>query len=300
MRTQESRHQATQSSILGKKALVAARRGDIDGARDCAWEALISAGGADFDPTEPGRAIARGGEAALWALGFVELLVGNVGEADRYLGAMTRTLLEAGIREPGEIRCLPDEIEALSALGRRDEAEALLEELESWADRLERPSVQCIASRCRGVLLAARDDAEAALAAFEEAAAIQPDLPLPFERGRTLLALGTQQRRMRQRRAARTTLESALAIFEELGAMLMAEKTRAELARIGGRAPSTHDLTPTERRIASLVAEGKKNKEVAAALVVSVHTVEAALTQIYRKLEIRSRTELAHQFPRQH
>ena len=72
-----------------------------------------------------------------------------------------------------------------------------------------------------------------------------------------------------------------------------AEKTRAELARIGGRPPSSDELTPTEQRIAALVAEGKTNKEVAAILVVADRTVESALTQIYRKLDVRSRTELA-------
>ena len=92
---------------------------------------------------------------------------------------------------------------------------------------------------------------------------------------------------------AREALHSALAIFQELGAPLWAEKARAELARIGGRAPTGDELTPTERRIAELVAEGKTNKEVAASLVVSDRTVESALTQIYRKLEVRSRTELA-------
>src|SRR5207253_9317007 len=80
----------------------------------------------------------------------------------------------------------------------------------------------------------------------------------------------------------------------QLGAKLWAEKTWAELGRIGGRAPSTGGLTPTERRIADLVAEGKTNKEVASVLVVADRTVESALTQIYRKLDVRSRTELAH------
>ena len=98
---------------------------------------------------------------------------------------------------------------------------------------------------------------------------------------------------MRRMREARETLHGALAVFEELGAPLWSEKARAELARIGGRAPASDELTTSERRIAELVAEGKTNKEVAASLVVSDRTVESALTQIYRKLEVRSRTELA-------
>ena len=76
---------------------------------------------------------------------------------------------------------------------------------------------------------------------------------------------------------------------------LWAEKARAELARIGGRPPATGDLTPTERRVAELVAEGRSNKEVAAALFVSVKTVEANLTRIYAKLGVHSRTEMARE-----
>jgi DNA-binding NarL/FixJ family response regulator len=74
---------------------------------------------------------------------------------------------------------------------------------------------------------------------------------------------------------------------------LWAAKARAELSRIGGRRSSGDELTPTEQRIAELVAAGNTNREVAATLVVAERTVESALTQIYRKLDVRSRTELA-------
>jgi DNA-binding CsgD family transcriptional regulator len=57
------------------------------------------------------------------------------------------------------------------------------------------------------------------------------------------------------------------------------------------------DLTPTEGRVAELVAAGSTNREVADALFLSIHTVEANLKRIYRKLGIRSRTELASRFP---
>ena len=95
------------------------------------------------------------------------------------------------------------------------------------------------------------------------------------------------------KRPAREALEQALAIFEELGARLWAEKARAELARIGGRPPATGELTPTERRIAALAAEGRSNKEIAAALFVTPKTVGTQLSRIYRKVGVHSRTELA-------
>ena len=291
-RALESGQYPTQVSIRAKGALLAARRGATDDARAGALGALTVAH-AGFDAAEPAEAMARGGETAIWTLGFLELSLGNPDGAHRYLGPMVDVLLAAGVAEPGEVRCLPDELEALVELGRLDEAETLLELYEGWAARLARPSALADAGRCRGLLLTRRGDPDGALAVLEAAVARHEGVPKPFERARTLLALGAQQRMARQRRAARETLEFALSIFEDLGAELWAAKARSELDRIGGRAPSPGGLTPTEQRVAELVAQGKSNKEVAAALVVSVHTVEAALTSIYRKLDVHSRTEMA-------
>ena len=106
------------------------------------------------------------------------------------------------------------------------------------------------------------------------------------------------QRRVKQRAAARATLERSLELFDELGAALWAEQAAAELARISGRGPASAELTETERRVAELVAEGLSNKEVAARLFVSVRAVEANLSKVYAKLGIRSRTQLASRMAR--
>lgn len=108
------------------------------------------------------------------------------------------------------------------------------------------------------------------------------------------------QRRAKRRAAARETLERAVGVFEQLGAPLWTTKARAELARIGGRAPSRDELTEAERRIATLVAEGRTNREVAAALFLGERTVESHLTQVYSKLGVRSRAELASKFGGSH
>src|SRR3954471_19572976 len=68
------------------------------------------------------------------------------------------------------------------------------------------------------------------------------------------------------------------------GARMWASQARDELERISGRRPASGDLTATEQRLASLAADGLSNKEIAATLHLSVHTVEAHLTRIYRKL----------------
>jgi DNA-binding NarL/FixJ family response regulator len=88
-----------------------------------------------------------------------------------------------------------------------------------------------------------------------------------------------------------------LAIFERLGAPLWVERTLAELDRIGrpkGAAVPPSALTPAERRVADLVASGLSNPQVAANLFMAQRTVEAHLSRIYRKLGVRSRTELAN------
>jgi DNA-binding CsgD family transcriptional regulator len=115
----------------------------------------------------------------------------------------------------------------------------------------------------------------------------------PFELARGLLALGTVQRRAQHKRAARESLERAAEIFERLGARVWSEKTRSELRHIGGRTASDDQLSETERRIVELVVAGRRNSEVAATLSLSPNTVAWNLSKVYRKLGVRSRTELA-------
>jgi DNA-binding CsgD family transcriptional regulator len=106
---------------------------------------------------------------------------------------------------------------------------------------------------------------------------------------------GEIHRRAKRKRLARTALEEAIEMFARLGAALWLEIARSELARIPGRRAGANagTLTATERQVADLVSAGRTNREVAEALFLSVHTVEANLRRIYRKLGVRSRTELA-------
>ncbi len=101
------------------------------------------------------------------------------------------------------------------------------------------------------------------------------------------------RRQAQQKSRPREALEQALVVFEELGARLWAEKARAELRRISGRAPASEELTETERRVAELAASGRSNKQIAAELFMGVSTVEAHLSRVYRKLGVRSRAGLA-------
>ncbi len=277
-----------QAWALSIQALVRASLGREAEARADAAEALTLAG-------ERGMEVAR--IHAVWALGLLELSLERPEEAARLLAPQRERLLAAGVGEPGSVRFVPDEIEALIALGRLDEAVERLEWLEERGRALDRASALAAGFRCRGLLLAATGEREGAVAAFEQALAQHARVPMPFDRARTLLALGAAQRRAKRKRDARATLDEAVQVFEELGATLWAQKARVELGRIGGRAASHDELTPTERRVAELVAEGRTNKEVAGELFVSARTVEFHLSHVYRKLGLRSRAELARRFP---
>ncbi len=143
------------------------------------------------------------------------------------------------------------------------------------------------------MLLAQEGDLDAALEAFEQALQEHERAASPFERARTQLAYGAALRRAKRRADARAMLTDALEAFDALGAVLWAENAAAELARIPGRTRSSGELSETQRRVAELVAGGLSNKEVAAKLFITVRTVEANLSNVYAKLGIRSRTELA-------
>ena len=195
--------------------------------------------------------------------------------------------------DPGYARFVPDEVEALVALGRTDDARRLLAPFADRAAALDRPWALGAAGRCRALLQAAAGELDAAQDTVDAALAAHDRVPLPFERARTLLVAGSVQRRLRRRREARAALDDALAEFTRLDATVWADKAGAELGRIGGRVGSPLELTDAERRIAEQVAAGLSNKEVAAALFLSVSTVEAALWKVYRKLDVRSRTQLA-------
>ena len=272
---------------LGVRALVRSAEGDVEGARTDAHAVIDRA-------QEQGVMNAK--ILGVSALGLLELGLGQLEAAYRLLAPLDEQLERGGVREPGSARFLTDEIEALIGLDRVGEAEAALERVEGRAKTLDRASVLAACLRCRGLLAAARGDLEGAFASLEQAVREHDRVPFPFDRARTLLVLGSVRRRSRMKRLARDTLEEAREVFEDLGAQSWAEQALVEMARIGGRGPATEELTPSEHRVAALVAEGRSNKEVAGALVVTVKTVESHLSRIYAKLGLHSRAELAHRF----
>jgi DNA-binding CsgD family transcriptional regulator len=269
-------------------AIIDAHRGRVDDARRRAEAAMRRAGAAGIEIGQSGHG---------WVLGFVELSLGNPAAALGHLRP-SYEVRDTFMREPAMRVELGDLLEALIATGELDEAEAILPAWEDRARALDRAWSRAVLHRCRGLLLAARGDLDGAFREFDRALGQHDRDVDPFSRARTMLALGRVERRAKKRGAARATLGGALERFERLGAPLWAEQARADLKRIGGRAPSRGDLTVAEQRIAGLVAEGRTNRDVAAALFLTEHSVETALTRIYRKLGVRSRAELTRRLPK--
>jgi DNA-binding CsgD family transcriptional regulator len=274
--------ETVRSWVLAMRAILEAHRGNIDSAR--------------ADAISGGVLAVRCGAATTmrWitaAKTFIELSVGNAAEAWQAAEQLASLEETHGIGEPAGDPFLPDALEALIELGELDRAGRLADQLEQRGHELDRAWASATGGRCRGLVLAARGELIGAEAALGDALEQHARLEMPFEEARTLLCLGRVQRRAKKRKAARETLERALASFERLGTPLWADKARAELDRIGvRRAPE--QLTATERAVAELAAEGLTNREIAARLFVSNRTVEATLARVYRKLRIRSRAQL--------
>ena len=261
--------------------LVAAHRGDLERAREL---------------SELGRELADREGAHLGGLeaieGIVEHWSGDPNAAADWFAKGEAAADAAGWGEPNLRWWRADYAEVLIALGRTDEAVALLNAWEAVAVLVGRRWVLAQIARCRGLVEAALGNVEQGMKALDVAVAELEAVQDPFGRARALLALGVVRRRARQKRSAREAIEAALESFEALGAAGWAERARAELGRIGGRIRA-EGLTAAEQRVATLVAEGQTNREVAAALFLAERTVASHLSHVYAKLGVRSRTELA-------
>jgi DNA-binding CsgD family transcriptional regulator len=268
---------------LAARALVDAHIGRVDAARGTIEEGLAL--------SAIGSAPARFEFLAI--RGFLDLSLADPLAAMTSFDSLLGEVPAGGFNDPGPpFRYQADAAEALTELGRLDEALALADWLQERGQTLHRPWALATAARCRALILAARGDIPGATEAIDVAGVEQRSVGEPLELGRTLLAKGTIARRGRHRRLARESIEAALAIFQGLGASLWVTRARAEAARIGGRSPSGDALTTTERQVAALIGEGLTNREAAARLFVTEHTVETALVRIYSKLGVRSRSEL--------
>jgi DNA-binding CsgD family transcriptional regulator/tetratricopeptide (TPR) repeat protein len=277
--------QQAEGAVAGDiwRAYVDAYAGRIDRVREAATKA---------DPREPMG-------TALWSrcLGLAELAADETVSADRHLAEAVEVFERVAFREPAIWRVDGDAIEAALSVGDAARAEVLLARFEERAARSRIPWSLAVSARCRGLVLAARGDLDAAADALERSLAEHERCPMPFERARTLLIHGRLQRRRKQKRLARLTLNEARELFAAEGAEPWLARVDEELERVTvRRAPE--ELSATELRIARLAADGLTNQAIAEQVFVSVKTVESNLKRVYRKLDISSRAQLARALDR--
>jgi DNA-binding CsgD family transcriptional regulator len=258
---------------------------------------LAAQGRPDDDLPERQEALADGLDLPYQAMcvhacrGLGALATGAAEEAARELYAALAIKRACGIADATTQPVIgADLVEALVRCGRPQDAAAEAAALRDGATRAGRGSALALAERAQA--LVAADPAPH----FARAWALHAGALDRFARARTALAWGDALRRAGQRVESRELLAGARSEFELLGAAAWEEQAASGLARSGqtlrrGQA-GRDELTPAEIEVAGLVAEGKTNREAAAALWMSEKTVEAHLSRIYRKLGVRNRAEL--------
>jgi DNA-binding CsgD family transcriptional regulator len=235
------------------------------------------------------------------ALGLAALSAGDLSGAAVELQRAWDLSCRQGVRNPNVVPVAGDLAEALARVEEKDRCAEILDWLDERAQATGLAYPRAVVRRARGILAVDPEEAQHAFA--DSLAALDKVGPITFEQARTLLCSGEAMRRNRRPVAAREPLNEALILFESLGARPWAARARAELAASGVRDRRARDwigghdglqeLSPQELQVARIAGRGQNNVEVAAALFVSRKTVEAHLTRVYRKLGIRSRTELA-------
>ncbi|MEU1745715.1 AAA family ATPase [Micromonospora arida] len=272
---------------LGMLAVLAAIRAD----RETSLRRIREIG---ESPTPGSRPYAL----AAWALAVLDLVDGRHAEAAERLASLARLGTRRG-QVLVQVMATPYLVEAAAHLAHRPAATAALAAFDRWASSTASPLRRALSARCHA-LLAPRGGAEAERD-FQAALRLHPTEAGTFERARTELLFGQELRRSRRPRDARTHLHQAREMFSLLGVECWAEQATTELRAAGESIgppdlPAARLLTGQQLRIAELVAEGATNREIAARMFLSTRTVDHHLRNVFHRLGIRSRTELARAF----
>jgi DNA-binding CsgD family transcriptional regulator len=203
--------------------------------------------------------------------------------------ALIETLIEQGERASARV-----ELTRAQAEGWRDGTLQL--NLPGHARRVGAPRALGIALRASGLIEAAHGGLES-LETLNEAETVLAGSGARLERARTLVEIGAVLRRAGRRRNARERLQQGHDLAHICGATALAQRARQELRAVGVRVrrhalSGAESLTPSERRVAELIAGGLSNREAAQSLFVTEKTIETHLSHVYRKLGIHSRAQL--------
>ncbi|MER7274349.1 LuxR C-terminal-related transcriptional regulator [Dactylosporangium sp. NPDC000244] len=279
---------AVADNCCGLLAVIAGMLGDADGCRRWVRRCRARAGG-DID--SQARAM------CVWAASLVDVAEGRHADAAGRLWGVMRTAVGRG-HLGVQVPAIPTLVEAVVRGGDPGPAREVLAAYDVWAAATANPTWLALSARCHGLLAAGDDEADER---FREALRLHLAGDSAFPGARTELLYGEELRRRRRPAAAREHLRSALATFERYEAGPWTRRAAAELRAAGDHvepAPAEAPaLTAQQARIARLVAGGATNREIAAALFVSPRTVEHHLRNIFVRLGVRSRTELARVLP---
>ena len=225
-----------------------------------------------------------------WAQGCHAALTGEPAAALHHLEQMTQPTLTR--------LAAHDRLDIAARTGHLDTAARWLTELQQFADAADTPHARRVVAYGRALLASHGESPTAAEESFREALGTEPGQDRPFERARTHLAYGELLRRSRRRVDAREQLRAALQTFQDLGAQPWAQRAEQEL-RASGETARKRDastsiaLTAQEAQVATFIAEGLSNREVAAKLFLSPRTIDFHLRNVFAKTGITSRGELA-------
>jgi DNA-binding CsgD family transcriptional regulator len=273
--------------VRGVRGLLQVGQGEEDEGRRAIDTAIATAFGVNMPVLVLDNAYGLGVACAL----------GEASDIHEHLAPFVTLAGAAGVTEPSLLRFVPDEVSALVRLDELDAATELLDYFEHCAAGTTRCWDMAVVARCRALLAIARGDVAGASTSIERAIEFHQHVHQPFEEARTWLIAGEIHRRGRAKRKAQVSLTRAIELFDGLGSPRWSQRARDELGRVGLRVARPgdegSDLTAAEREVVELVISGRSNRQVAEQLFMGQRTVESHLTRAYRKLGVRSRTQLA-------